>query len=136
MSSPPLKKALLAAGGTGGHMFPAQSLSEILTEAGWGIAMITDERGFKHTGRIQADPIVQVKAASLSPRHPIKAVSGLLKLQKGVLQARKFIRDWEPDIVVGFGGYPSFPAMRAAQALGLPTVIPVSYTHLTLPTKA
>ncbi len=117
------KKALLAAGGTGGHMFPAQSLSEILSDAGWDIAMITDERGFKHTGRIKADPIIQVKAASLSPRNPIKAVSGVMKLQKGTRQAREFIKDWQPNIVVGFGGYPSFPAMREAQGMGLPTVI-------------
>ena len=117
------KKLLMAAGGTGGHMFPAQALAEILKSEGWDIALMTDARGRKHAERIPADPIIEVKAASLSPRKPIAAVKGVVSLTQGVMQARQFIRHWKPDIVVGFGGYPAFPAMRAAQGLGLPTVI-------------
>ena len=113
----------MAAGGTGGHMFPAQALAEILKADGWDIALMTDTRGRKHAGRIPADPIIEVKAASLSPRKPIAAVKGVVSLTQGVMQARQFIRQWKPDIVVGFGGYPAFPAMRGAQGLGLPTVI-------------
>ena len=116
-------RLLLAAGGTGGHMFPAQALAEILKAEGWDIAMMTDARGRKHAGRIPADPVIEVKAASISPRAPIKALRGALTLAKGVRQARAFIRDWKPDVVVGFGGYPAFPAMRAAQAMGLPTIL-------------
>lgn len=116
-------RALLAAGGTGGHMFPAQSLSEELTRMGWECAMITDARGLKHAGRIKADPIIEVKAASISPRHPIKAVRGAWQLAQGVRQSKAFIRDWKPDVVVGFGGYPSFPALRAAESLNIPRVI-------------
>lgn len=118
-----MMRALLAAGGTGGHMFPAQSLSEELVRQGWQCAMITDSRGRKHAGKIQADPIVDVKAASISPRHPIKAIKGVWQLSQGVRTAKRFIKDWQPDIVVGFGGYPSFPALRAAQRLGIPFVI-------------
>jgi UDP-N-acetylglucosamine--N-acetylmuramyl-(pentapeptide) pyrophosphoryl-undecaprenol N-acetylglucosamine transferase len=117
------KKLLMAAGGTGGHMFPTQALAEILKAEGWDIALMTDARGRRHAGRIPADPIIEVKAASLSPRKPIAAVKGVVSLTQGVMQARQFIRQWKPDIVVGFGGYPAFPAMRAAQGLGLPTVI-------------
>lgn len=116
-------RALLAAGGTGGHMFPAQSLSEELTRLGWTCAMITDARGRKHAGRIKADPIIEVKAASISPRHPIKAVRGAWQLAQGVHQSKAFIRDWKPDVVIGFGGYPSFPALRAAERLNIPRVI-------------
>lgn len=116
-------KVLLAAGGTGGHMFPAQSLAEILRAKGWDVALMTDARGQKHSGRIPADPIIEVQAASISPRKPIQAIKGVLKLAKGVRQAKAFIRDWKPDIVVGFGGYPAFPAMRAAQSVGLPTIL-------------
>jgi len=117
------KRLLLAAGGTGGHMFPAQALAEILKEDGWDIAMMTDARGRKHSGRIPADPIIEVKAASISPRHPIKAISGVMKLAKGVSQARTFLTDWNPGIVVGFGGYPAFPALYAAQKMGVPTIL-------------
>ena len=118
-----MPRLLLAAGGTGGHMFPAQALAEYLKDQGWDIAMMTDARGQKHSGRIPADPIVEVQAATISPRKPIAAIKGALKLAKGVQQAKAFIRDWKPDVVVGFGGYPAFPAMRAAQSLGIPTVI-------------
>lgn len=117
------KKLLLAAGGTGGHMFPAQALAETLKAQGWQIAMITDARGKKHTGAIPADPIVEVKAATISARKPVAALKGVIKLWQGTAQAKRFIKDWKPDVVVGFGGYPAFPAMRAAQRIGLPTII-------------
>jgi UDP-N-acetylglucosamine--N-acetylmuramyl-(pentapeptide) pyrophosphoryl-undecaprenol N-acetylglucosamine transferase len=117
------KRILLAAGGTGGHMFPAQALAEYLAAEAWDIALMTDVRGLKHAGRIPADPKIEVEAATISPRRPIKAIGGVLKLAKGVRTAKAFIKDWKPDIVVGFGGYPAFPAMRAAQRLGVPTVL-------------
>lgn len=122
-NKPSKPRLLLAAGGTGGHMFPAQALAETLKAQGWEIAMMTDERGKKHAGRIPADPIIDVKAASITPRKPIAAIFGTLKLAKGVMQARAFVKKWTPDVVVGFGGYPAFPAMRAAQAMGVPTII-------------
>jgi len=117
------KRLLLAAGGTGGHMFPAQALAEHLKREGWSIAIITDARGKKHSGRIPAETIVEVEAASISLRRPIKAIKGLLKLAKGTKQAKHFIKEYKPNVVVGFGGYPAFPAMRAAQSLGLPTIL-------------
>ena len=117
------KRILLAAGGTGGHMFPAQALAETLKAEGWDIALMTDVRGLKHAGRIPADPKIEVEAATISPRRPIKAIGGVLKLLRGVRTAKKFIKDWKPDIAVGFGGYPAFPAMRAAQRLKVPTIL-------------
>ncbi len=116
-------RILLAAGGTGGHMFPAQALSEQLKSQGWEIALMTDVRGLKHAGNIPADHKIHVQAASISPRKPIQAILGIFKLAKGVRTAKKFIKSWQPDIVVGFGGYPAFPAMKAAQSLGVPTIL-------------
>jgi len=116
-------KALLAAGGTGGHMFPAQALAETLKAEGWDIAMMTDGRGKKHAGRIPADPLIEVSAATISPRKPHKVPGGVLKLMRGVGQAKRFIKTWQPDVVIGFGGYPAFPAIHAAQALGVPTIL-------------
>ena len=118
-----VNKALLAAGGTGGHMFPAQSLAEILKDKGWEITLMTDARGRKHAGKIPADHVMEVEAASISPRRPLKAIGGARKLMRGVRQARGFIRDWHPDIVIGFGGYPAFPALKAGQAMGLPSIL-------------
>ena len=117
------QKALLAAGGTGGHMFPAQALAQILRKDGWEIALMTDARGLKYADRIPADPKVEVEAAAIPVRRPIKAVSGVLKLARGVRAAKTFIKGWQPDIVVGFGGYPAFPAMQAALWSGLKTIV-------------
>ena len=104
-------------------MFPAQALAETLTGEGWEVAMMTDARGAKHTGRIPADPIIEVEAASISFRKPLAAFGGLVKLARGVVQATHFMREWRPHVVAGFGGYPAFPAVRAAQSLGIPTVL-------------
>ncbi len=120
-------KILLAAGGTGGHMFPAQALAEDLQAQGWDIALMTDARGHKHASNIPAGQIIEVQAASISLkillRHPVRAMGGVLKLMRGVKAAKAFIKDWRPDIVVGFGGYPAFPAMKAAQNMGLATIL-------------
>ena len=104
-------------------MFPAQALAEHFKVLGADIAMITDIRGRKHAGRIPADPIIEVAAASISPRVPHKVPSGVYTLARGIGQAKAFIKTWKPDVVVGFGGYPAFPALRAAQSLGVPTVL-------------
>ncbi|HFB54974.1 MAG TPA: undecaprenyldiphospho-muramoylpentapeptide beta-N-acetylglucosaminyltransferase [Hellea balneolensis] len=117
------RRILLAAGGTGGHMFPAQALAEILQKQGWEIALMTDGRGVKHAGQIPTKHVVEVQAATISPKHPIRAISGIWKLKNGVITAQKFIKKWRPDIVVGFGGYPAYPALSAAQKLGTPMVL-------------
>lgn len=118
-----MPRLLIAAGGTGGHMFPAQALAETLKGQGWDISMITDARGRKHTSAIPAEPIIEVKAASISPRRPLQAIAGVWKLSRGTAQAKTFIKQNKPDIVVGFGGYPAFPAIKAAQSMGLPTIL-------------
>ena len=113
----------MAAGGTGGHMFPAQALAETLRARGWEVALMTDARGRRHAGRIPADPVVEVAAAPISPRKPVEALRGAAQLARGVREAKRFIREWRPALVAGFGGYPAFPALRAAQSLGLPTIL-------------
>lgn len=118
-----MPRLLLAAGGTGGHMFPAQSLAETLKKDGWEIAMITDERGRKHAGHIPADPIIEVNAATIAPKKLFKSAIAVMKLMQGTRQAKSFMKTWKPDVVVGFGGYPSFPAIRSAQSLKIPTIL-------------
>ena len=116
-------RILLAAGGTGGHMFPAQALCEHLLAQGWEAALMTDERGLKHAGKIPADPKIKVQAASPSLRRPLSLPGSIIRLMRGVSQARHFIKGWSPDIVIGFGGYPAFPAIKAAQGQGVPTLL-------------
>jgi len=96
-------------------MFPAQALAETLSKKGWEVAMITDARGLVHAGNIPADPIREVSAATINPRKPIAAIKGMIKLANGMNEAKSFMRGWKPDVVAGFGGYPAFPAVKAAQ---------------------
>ena len=122
MGSKP-KRLLLAAGGTGGHMFPAQALAEQMLKEGWEAALITDARGEKLAGKFPSKTRLTIAAATITPRRPIAAARGVLTILKGIKQSKAFITDWQPDVVAGFGGYPSFPAVKAAQGLGLPTLL-------------
>ncbi|MCG8440731.1 MAG: undecaprenyldiphospho-muramoylpentapeptide beta-N-acetylglucosaminyltransferase [Caulobacterales bacterium] len=111
MGSP---RILLAAGGTGGHMFPAQALAEELSRRDWRPALITDTRGAALAKDFPADPIETINAASVSPRNPFKAVMGASRIASGLSKARQVILDLKPEAVIGFGGYPAFPALAAA----------------------
>lgn len=109
------RRIVLAAGGTGGHMFPAQALAAALRERDWETALVTDARGLALARDFPADPIATVNAATVSPRNPFKSVAGAARIAAGVLTARKLLAELTPSAVVGFGGYPAFPALFAAR---------------------
>jgi UDP-N-acetylglucosamine--N-acetylmuramyl-(pentapeptide) pyrophosphoryl-undecaprenol N-acetylglucosamine transferase len=109
------RRVVLAAGGTGGHMFPAQALAAELKTRGWEVALVTDSRGLALTGSFPADPIVTIEAATISPRNPLKSIIGAARIAKGYLAAMKIMGSMKPSVVVGFGGYPAFPTLLAAQ---------------------
>jgi UDP-N-acetylglucosamine--N-acetylmuramyl-(pentapeptide) pyrophosphoryl-undecaprenol N-acetylglucosamine transferase len=117
------KVAVLAAGGTGGHLFPAQALAEALIARGWRIVLATDDRGAGHSDRFPAERQIVLSAATAKPGDPIGMVRAGLAIAQGVLQARAAFRLIDPAIVVGFGGYPSLPALIAAITQGRRTVI-------------
>ena len=104
-------------------MFPAQALGETLTADGWHVSLVTDARGRRHVKWLQEDRVVEVEAASISPRKPIHAIRGSLKLLRGTNQAIEHLRAPRADIVAGFGGYPAFPALHAARKLRIPFVL-------------
>jgi UDP-N-acetylglucosamine--N-acetylmuramyl-(pentapeptide) pyrophosphoryl-undecaprenol N-acetylglucosamine transferase len=117
------KLAVLAAGGTGGHMFPAQALAEELTRRGWRIVLATDERGDKYAHDFPAEHRIPLSAATFRSGDPIGAIKGSWTIFQGVLQARTAFKVLDPSIVVGFGGYPSLPALLAAITTKRPTII-------------
>ncbi len=114
---------VLAAGGTGGHVFPAQALAAELAARGRALALITDRRGADFEGAIDRDAIHAVPAASVSGRGLAGRLRGLAAIGLGVLQARRLLGRLGPAGVVGFGGYASVPAVLAATRMGLPSVI-------------
>ncbi len=114
---------ILAAGGTGGHIFPAEALAEILLAQGQRVILVTDSR-FAHftTGALSRIEKRTIRAGTVGGSLPRKIMGGI-GLLLGIWQARKIVRELKPKVVVGFGGYPSFPTVFAASRLGIPTVI-------------
>jgi len=117
------KRCLIAAGGTGGHMFPARACAETLIERGWEVALITDARGHAHAGDFPGGRTHQISASSPFVKNPVKLAKALIKLWSGVGQASRLMADFEPDVIAGFGGYPAFPALAAARLRGVPYII-------------
>ena len=116
--------ALIAAGGTGGHMFPAQSLAEMLLANGWRVRLSTDERGARYAGGFPDAVERQVVRSATTARGGVAGkLAAPFKIASGVLAARRAFRRDRPDVVVGFGGYPTIPALSAAWSLGLPRMI-------------
>lgn len=117
------KTVLLSAGGTGGHVFPARALAEELLEKGYKVVLATDTRGLKYFDGLE-DRVERVIIASGAYQSGLKGkVLGLLSLLKGYFQSHRLISRIKPSIVAGFGGYPSAPAVFAAQHRGIPTLI-------------
>lgn len=116
--------ALIAAGGTGGHMFPAQSLAEVLLEKGWRVTLSTDDRGARYAGNFPGEVERRVVRAATTARGGIAGkLTAPFKIAAGVGSAITQFRSDRPDIVIGFGGYPTVPALSAALALRVPRMI-------------
>lgn len=115
--------ALLAAGGTGGHLFPAEALAGVLGERGWRVELVTDTRVSGLGERFPARAMHVVPSGTMSPRKPLQALKGAFRLVQGYIVARNLVTAIAPRIVVGFGGYPTLPPLLAAGHKGVPTLI-------------
>ncbi|HEX3756797.1 MAG TPA: UDP-N-acetylglucosamine--N-acetylmuramyl-(pentapeptide) pyrophosphoryl-undecaprenol N-acetylglucosamine transferase, partial [Rhizomicrobium sp.] len=108
---------VLSAGGTGGHLFPAQALAEELASRGRAIVVMTDTRFANYATQFPGARIETV------PSSPLNSLAAPFKIFAGFLLARSKLRRLKPDAVIGFGGYPSVPVMLAASWARLPTAI-------------
>jgi UDP-N-acetylglucosamine--N-acetylmuramyl-(pentapeptide) pyrophosphoryl-undecaprenol N-acetylglucosamine transferase len=106
--------AIVAAGGTGGHMFPAEALARELNARGWDVVLASDKRGAAYAENFPATERLSLEAATFKKSDPIGMARAAIKIGLGIMQARKAFRRLKPWAVIGFGGYPSYPALMAA----------------------
>ena len=114
---------LIAAGGTGGHLFPAESLATALGRLGVTVVLATDTRVGEIAKTFPASRVVEIPSGTPSGGSIVSKGVAALKLGRGVLAALRLIRTLRPVCVVGFGGYPTVPPVFAAATLGVPTII-------------
>jgi len=109
----------LAAGGTGGHMFPAEALARTLTDRGHRVVLVTDRRGHSFGNAVPEAETFRIRAATVTPG-VLGKLRSAAELTAGYFQARRILRTLRPDAVVGFGGYPSVPTVLAAAHQRIP----------------
>lgn len=116
------KPILLAAGGTGGHLFPAEALAEALVLRGEQVELVTDTRVESWVERFPGD-VNTITAGTVTGTGIGAKIRGALKLLVGLKQAYALLGRIKPKVVVGFGGYPTVPPLLAARLRGIPTLI-------------
>ena len=116
---------LLAAGGTGGHLFPAEALGVELIKRGFRVRLATDARALRYSGLFskENDNIDVVPSETVRGRNPVSLARTAIMLGYGTAVAFNLVRRLKPAAVVGFGGYPTLPPLVAAKLNGVPGII-------------
>ena len=119
MSAPAQHPIVLATGGTGGHVFPAQALAAELQRRGRVVAVITDARGAAFEGAVATH---RIRAATLA-RSPMALAAAGRDITLGLVQSWRLLGRFKPSAVVGFGGYASVPTLLAARLRNVPRIL-------------
>ena len=114
---------MLAAGGTGGHLFPAFALAQELARRSIPVDLVTDMRGDRYGADFPARAIYRVPSATLAGRSILAAAQTAYMLVRGIAAAFKLLGEVKPAAVVGFGGHPAFPPLVAARLRKIPTAL-------------
>src|SRR5262245_784595 len=114
---------LLAAGGTGGHLFPAEALSIALGKRGVRVELATDVRATRYGAAFPADATHVIPSETVRGRNPVALARTGATLALGTWKAWSLLGQRKPVAVVGFGGYPTIPPVLAATLRGVPTII-------------
>jgi UDP-N-acetylglucosamine--N-acetylmuramyl-(pentapeptide) pyrophosphoryl-undecaprenol N-acetylglucosamine transferase len=114
---------VLAAGGTGGHLFPAEALATELTRRGHAVELVTDERARAFLPTFPAEAVHMVPASTIRGRGPAALARMAVTNARGLLTCLRLFRASRPDVAVGFGGYPTLPPLNAARLLGIPVIV-------------
>ncbi|HEX5958922.1 MAG TPA: undecaprenyldiphospho-muramoylpentapeptide beta-N-acetylglucosaminyltransferase [Hyphomicrobiaceae bacterium] len=114
---------MLAAGGTGGHLFPAFALAQELGRRRIAVDLVTDMRADRYDSGFPARAVYRVPSASVAGQSVAGVGRAAISLSRGVAASLKLLRAVKPSAVVGFGGYPAFPPLVAARLIGVPTAL-------------
>jgi UDP-N-acetylglucosamine--N-acetylmuramyl-(pentapeptide) pyrophosphoryl-undecaprenol N-acetylglucosamine transferase len=114
---------LLAAGGTGGHLFPAEALGTVLMRRGLRVRLVTDERAVRYSGLFSEGMLDVVPSETVRSKNPLALARTGLMLGVGTVVALRLVHRLKPAAMIGFGGYPTLPPIVAARLLGVPTLI-------------
>ena len=114
---------LLAAGGTGGHLFPAEALGAELIKRGYRVRLATDSRALRYGGLFSSDMIDVVPSETARGGNPLQLAQAAMTLAAGTFVALGLMRRLKPKAVVGFGGYPTLPPLMAARLCRIPGII-------------
>ncbi len=117
------RRIALAAGGTGGHVFPALSLAEALCGRGHHVLVLTDQRGDAFDVADAPWTVAKIRAASPTTGGLAAKLAAMAQLGLGVLDSCRAIKTFQADAIVGFGGYPSVPAVLAGSWLNKPAIL-------------
>ena len=114
---------VVAAGGTGGHLFPASALSHALKIHGFEVHLVTDERAAKYDGDFPAHTVHRLAAATPSGGSLVLRIRAIVTIIRSTRAARRLFKQIRPRAVIGFGGYPTVPPVLAASQLGVPVIL-------------
>ncbi len=114
---------LLAAGGTGGHLFPAEALGSVLMQRGLRVRLVTDDRAVRYSGLFSEGMLDVVPSETVRSRNPLALARTGFMLATGTVTAINLVRRLKPAAMIGFGGYPTLPPLVAARLMGVPTLI-------------
>lgn len=117
------KIIVLVAGGTGGHLFPAEALAGELVKRGYDVHLATDERAKRFVRHFAEDHVHVIPSATITSKNPFAVARTLWQLLKGVRTSRRLYRKLRPVLVGGFGGYPTLPPLYAAKSGGILTFV-------------
>lgn len=120
-----VKRVLITAGGTGGHLYPAQGLAQQLMKQAAAPDVLFVAAGLATNGYFDRKnfPFQEIASSPIFSRHPVKSLKGIAHLFKGLKQSIAIIKNFRPDVVVGFGSYYTVPILLAAKWLNIPIVL-------------